>query len=122
MPSMNLLLGLARRLRRNWLRLSLLAFASLALWFGWQAHIVKERNDFLKYIVSSGGFYGEEVDPPRIRAIGFPWYRRIFGDRPIAWIEFCSECPADDLGATTHARFPEAWSIRVRKAPFFVAI
>ena len=101
------------------LRALFVAVTLLALWLGWEVHIVQMRKDSWTRILAAGGeitwedlFEDEHPDPgpwiPRV-----PWYRRLLGDRAARTILIVPSDPSNhdqtnaELAAVKSG-FPEA--------------
>jgi hypothetical protein len=82
------------------------ALAICLAWFGWQAHTVRERNEWIDTITTRGGgiYYFESMQGHRSP---LPWFRTVFGDKPVANIQVFPECSKSDR-ETIESLFPEA--------------
>jgi len=90
------------------LRALLIAIAIFALWLGWNAHRVKQRQEAEKYILSKSNkiYYGPPEKPWR-KSTPFVW--TLFGAKPVQSLDlrFGGTFKQEDI-ELLRALFPEA--------------
>jgi hypothetical protein len=100
---------------RRWFRISLRSLFLLvtvcAATLGWQLHVVHERGRMRQRLESEGAAFWEipwaPTDPPPPNWGEIPWYRRLLGDEPVAWIVLPSGISPESR-SNVDAVFPEA--------------
>ena len=91
------------------LRTLLILFTVLAVWLGWNAHFVQQRDAAIKYITSNGGqvFYGTAKKPWKRMPI--TW--RILGGKPVEYIGGGGNLHDEGDREQLRALFPEVETI-----------
>jgi hypothetical protein len=106
--------------KRRWFRFSLrtmfVAFTLVAVWLGWNVHIVRQRKAKLAELEASPfrvvvttranyeALYNTNEPMPQVS-----YLRRLMGDQPVYWIKFVALWGVSDAEFNaTAALFPEA--------------
>jgi len=107
-----------RRRFRFSLRTLFIATTLLAIWFGWQVHIVRERQDWRKWLEDNDGSFVSvaawNARPKHASAADVPIYRKWLGDEPAARIALPHGTEPADVHRAKSV-FPEADRVYVLK-------
>ena len=105
--------------RRRWLRFSLrgllIVVTLVAVWLGWNVHVVRQRKAALAELRSSGKLLAAysvammgEMQVTRLSSeVQVTFVRKLLGDDPMAFIYFSPSAPISDL-RRAKVLFPEA--------------
>src|SRR5258708_29393721 len=93
----------ARRRFQFRLRKVFVVVTLLAVWMGWQAHIVRHRKEMLDWMIARQ-WAVVELGPDQSPSL--PWHRRLMGDRELSIVVTGHGTPEDQQ--EVQAAFPEA--------------
>jgi hypothetical protein len=106
--------------RRRWFRFSLrtlfVVFAVIAVWLGWNAYWVQQRQKMLTFLRTSSSV-GRQI---QFGSVELPWKRqlpitwRLFGAEPVAEVDVRLFDLTEDEKEYVRSLFPEA-RVRVKK-------
>ena len=105
----------SRRFPRYSLRTLFAAVTIFAVWLGWELSFIRQRKQYIEWVVTNGGFVSspEEMqrssNPSRPNAARIPFWRSWLGDHPIGGIAIPDlDISENDKMKAADRLFPEA--------------